>query len=172
MKLLASVTVVFIYLFAIRMLNSSVRRLGEKKLVDAYRLSYIRWTLNLCISFVFIVLLSLTFGIEYSQISLFLSSVFAVIGVALFAQWSILSNVTASVIIFFAFPYRVGDQIRVVGDDENISGRIEEITLFHVLIRRESDLITYPNSVILQKAVIKEASVSRGPQALEDSLPE
>ena len=39
--------------------------------------------------------------------------------------------------------------------DDDISGVIEEISLFHVLIRKGDDLITYPNSMILQKAVIK-----------------
>jgi hypothetical protein len=53
-------------------------------------------------------------GVEYAQISIFLSSVFAVIGVALFAQWSILSSVNASMIIFFGFPYHGGDKIRII----------------------------------------------------------
>lgn len=156
MTILTVASLFLIYLIITNTLASSIRRLGKKKAVDSYRLGYIKWVLNLCVTFTFIILLSFSLGIEYTQISLFLSSVFAVIGVALFAQWSILSNVTASVIIFFSFPYRVGDRIRVVGDDEELSGKIEEITLFHVLIRRDNDIITYPNNVILQKAVIKE----------------
>ncbi|BBM04101.1 hypothetical protein GL2_41750 [Microbulbifer sp. GL-2] len=39
--------------------------------------------------------------------------------------------------------------------DDDISGIIEEITLFHVLIRKGEELITYPNTLILQKGVIK-----------------
>jgi len=77
------------------------------------------------------------------------------LGVALFAQWSILSNITASLIIFFGFPYRVGDTVRVIDGDEDITGIVEEITLFHVLIRKGENMITYPNSLILQKAVVK-----------------
>lgn len=92
----------------------------------------------------------------YGDISLFLSSIFAVLGVALFAQWSILSNVSASVLIFFAFPYRIGDKIKVCEKDEDISGTITDITMFHVIIRHENgNIITYPNSLILQKGVIK-----------------
>jgi small-conductance mechanosensitive channel len=85
----------------------------------------------------------------------FLSSAFAVIGIALFAQWSILSNITASLIIFFAFPYRVGDRIKILDKDDDISGIVDEITLFHVIVRKDDDLISYPNSLILQKAVVK-----------------
>jgi small-conductance mechanosensitive channel len=76
--------------------------------------------------------------------------------VALFAQWSILSNITASMVIFFSFPYRVGDVIKVTDSDFDLSGTVEEISLFHVLIRnRQGNLITYPNSLILQKPVFK-----------------
>ncbi|MCC4854167.1 mechanosensitive ion channel domain-containing protein, partial [Vibrio lentus] len=83
-------------------------------------------------------------------------SIFAVLGVALFAQWSILSNLTASVLIFFVFPYRIGDRVRVAEKDEDISGVIIDITMFHVILRHSSgNIITYPNNLILQKGVIK-----------------
>jgi len=95
-------------------------------------------------------------GIGYGQLAIFFSSVFAVVGVALFAQWSILSNITASLIIFFGFPYRVGDWVKVVDKDDEILGHILEISTFHVIIERLSgDVVTYPNSLILQKAVIR-----------------
>jgi small-conductance mechanosensitive channel len=79
-----------------------------------------------------------------------------VLGVALFAQWSILSNITAGVLIFFVFPYRIGDRIRIVEKDEDMSGVIVEIALFHILLKRDSgDVMTYPNSLLLQKGVVK-----------------
>ena len=46
----------------------------------------------------------------------------------------------------------------MVDKDDDISGVIEEISLFHVMIRKNGDLITYPNNMILQKAVIKISS--------------
>lgn len=147
-----------IYLASIALVSKTVSALGDKKSVSVYRVKYITKTLNLVLTALFVTVLFLLLGVEYAQLSVFLSSVFAVIGVALFAQWSILSNITASIIIFFAFPYRVGDRVQVVDKDDkdnSVFGIVEEITLFHVLIRREEDLITYPNSLILQKAVIK-----------------
>lgn len=138
-----------------RLAQASISRLGEKKAVSVYRIKYITKTINLALLVFFGIALVSLLGIEYSQIAIFLSSVFAVIGVALFAQWSILSNITASLIIFFGFPYRVGDRIKVMDKDDDISGVIEEITLFHVLIRRDGELITYPNSLMLQKGVVK-----------------
>ncbi|UTW02060.1 mechanosensitive ion channel [Amphritea atlantica] len=161
MKYLIVLVLVITYAIAIRFINRNINRLGELKNTDPYRIKYIAKTLNIALTLLFFTLLALLLGIHYSQLSVFLSSVFAVIGVAMFAQWSILSNITASLIIFFGFPYRVGDYIKIVEKDENISGVVDEITLFHVIIRRHGEIITYPNTLILQKPVIK----------LDDNIP-
>lgn len=88
--------------------------------------------------------------------SVFASSLFAIIGVAMFAQWSILSNITASVIIFFNFPARVGDTIKIIDGDNSIEGTIKEITLFQVELKdSDGNLIIYPNNLLLQKPIVK-----------------
>ncbi len=155
MKYLIVIALIITYTLALRFINRNINRLGELKGTDQYRIKYIAKTLNIALTLLFFTLLALLLGIHYSQLSVFLSSVFAVIGVAMFAQWSILSNITASLIIFFGFPYRVGDYIKIVEKDEDISGVVDEITLFHVIIRRDEEIITYPNTLILQKPVIK-----------------
>src|SRR5210317_1334836 len=100
--------------------------------------------------------LLLIWGVNFRELGLIISSVFAVIGVALFASWSILSNVTAGVILFFSFPYKIGDRIRIwdkefEGDSEFV---IEDIRAYHVHLRKDNgELITYPNNLFLQKAV-------------------
>jgi small-conductance mechanosensitive channel len=138
-----------------RFVNSAIKRVGKARDVNVFRIRYICKTVNMAIGLFGVIAVIPFLGVEYSQVSIFLSSVFAVIGVALFAQWSILSNITASLVIFFGFPYRVGDHIRVLDKDDDISGIVEDIALFHVLIRRDEELITYPNSLILQKGVVK-----------------
>tara|TARA_B100000073_G_C23742195_1_gene574059 strand:+ start:4066 stop:4551 length:486 start_codon:yes stop_codon:yes gene_type:complete len=133
-----------------------ITKIANKKNIGDYRRNFVLKTLNI-ISIIAIFMVTTTLiGVKYSEISIFLSSIFAIIGVALFAQWSILSNITASFIIFFNFPYKIGDEIKVIDTDGDISGTIVEISLFHVLIQQGEDLITYPNSLILQKAVIKK----------------
>jgi small-conductance mechanosensitive channel len=139
-----------------RAFNASIRRIGQAKGVAASRISYLTKTGNLALLALFVLAVCLILGLGYGEVSLFLSSVFAVIGVALFAQWSILSNITASMVIFFGFPYRVGDSIKVCDSDFDLSGTVEEIGLFHVMIRCPAgNIITYPNSMILQKPVFK-----------------
>lgn len=171
MKIVIALIITAVFLLSRHFLGNLINTIGKAKMIKPYRIKYITKTLNLALTVFFIIVLTLMLGIEYQQLSLFLSSVFAVIGIALFAQWSILSNITASHIIFFAFPYRVGDRIKIVDKDDDISGIIEEISLFHVIIRREQDVITYPNTLILQKAVIKlpkNKKITETTNALED----
>ena len=103
------------------------------------------------------VVLILIWGIKFQDIGILLSSVFAVIGVAIFAQWSILSNITAGVILFFSFPYKIGDRIRIFDKDMDFNGDllIEDIRAYHLHLRTDNgELITYPNSLMLQKSVL------------------
>ncbi|MFA0813039.1 mechanosensitive ion channel domain-containing protein [Microbulbifer epialgicus] len=173
MNILIVALILTSYFICLKLSSSAIDRFGSSREVKPYRLKYISKTINIALLAFHLALLFTALGFEYTQISIFLSSVFAVIGVALFAQWSILSNITASLIIFFGFPYRVGDKIRVIDKDDDISGVIEEITLFHVLIKRGKELITYPNTLILQKGVIKNpcASKPETPQTASNEAP-
>lgn len=156
MKLISIIVCFAAYLFISRAALAAFRRLGQSKQVAEVRLKYLEKTASISMFAVFVFVVCLVLGLGYGEVSLFLSSAFAVIGVALFAQWSILSNITASMVIFFAFPYRVGDRIKVTDSDFDISGEVEEISLFHVLIRTDTgNVITYPNNLILQKPVFK-----------------
>ena len=109
--------------------------------------------------FIFCIAISVslvTLGIGYSELDLFLSSVFAVIGIALFAQWSILSNITASVMIFFFFPYKVGQHIALMDKDKEkiIRGKLVEISIFYILLELESgEKMTYPTTLVFQNPI-------------------
>ncbi len=150
------VLLVVAYVVLSRLLKSSIALLGHKKAVNEVRITYVSKMLHLGMTATFVLVVCLILGVGYGQLAIFFSSVFAVVGVALFAQWSILSNITASLIIFFGFPYRVGDWVKVVDKDDEILGQILEISTFHVIIQRLSgDVVTYPNSLILQKAVVR-----------------
>ncbi|KAF2518587.1 mechanosensitive ion channel [Flavobacterium salilacus subsp. salilacus] len=107
--------------------------------------------------FLFIFLLLAVFtiwGVNSKDFFVVLSSVFAIIGIGLFAQWSILSNITAGVILFFSFPFKIGDFIKIHDKDFPIEAQIEDIKAFHTLLRtRDGELLTYPNNMLLQKGI-------------------
>lgn len=144
------------FLLVSKFLDGVVRRYASKRGVSAYRAGYLTKIIYFGLLFCTVAIVCLLLGLGYGDVSLFLSSVFAVVGIALFAQWSILSNITASVIIFFGFPYRVGDRIQVLDPDAKFTGVIREITMFHVIVKLDDgNSVTYPNSLMLQRAVQK-----------------
>ncbi|AAN54035.2 mechanosensitive ion channel family protein [Shewanella oneidensis MR-1] len=160
-----------VFIFLQRALTHWVKKLALMKQVSAARTSLVTRFISYVMFFITLSLMAVSLGLGYQDVSLFVSSAFAVMGVALVAQWSILSNLTAGVLIFFVFPYRIGERIRVVDKDEDICGVIIEIALFHVLIHRDNgDTITYPNNLMLQKAVLKLADQAplAERQALQD----
>lgn len=119
---------------------------SRKGLVRKY-IDYLAFALSL------IIIVSI-WGIKPEQLFLFVSSVLTVIGVAFFAQWSILSNVTAGIILFFSFPFKIGDKIRLLDKDFPIEARIVEIQSFYTLLRTEQgEEISIPNNLLLQKGV-------------------
>ncbi|MBU70728.1 MULTISPECIES: mechanosensitive ion channel domain-containing protein [Spongiibacter] len=177
-KLIVVVVALVALVYLNRVLNRLIDEFAERRDISQRRVFTLRKLLNFSMVAVAILTISFVLGLQYHQIYIFLSSVLAVIGVALFAQWSILSHLTAGIIIFFAFPYRVGDRVKVVDADEDITGEIMEIASFHVLIRRDDGAdITYPNSALLQKPVIKlRRNTTAAPAMLdeekgEDQLP-
>jgi small-conductance mechanosensitive channel len=144
------------FYLAAKLLNKFIHDVSVRRALGDLRVLYITRLMNIAMVFCCLVVICLILGLGYSEISVFLSSIFAVVGVALFAQWSILSNVTASMIIFFGFPYKVNDHIKILDKDDDMSGIIVEITMFHVILRRaDGNLITYPNTMMLQKGVLK-----------------
>ncbi|MCE9788406.1 mechanosensitive ion channel family protein [Shewanella chilikensis] len=165
-----------VFFFLQRALKNAVQTLADKKQVSAARTSLVTRFISYLLFFVTLSLMAVSLGLGYQEVSLFVSSAFAVLGVALVAQWSILSNLTAGVLIFFVFPYKVGERIKVVDKDEDITGVLLEVGLFHVLIRRDNgDTVTYPNNLILQKAVLKltpgNASAPQSQETTPEQLP-
>ncbi len=101
-----------------------------------------------------LILLAAIWGLKQNEIAVFASSVLTVIGIAFVAQWSLLSNITSSIILFFNHPLKIGDQIKILDRDYPFEGEISDLTYFYVhLITTEGELITIPNSLLLQKAV-------------------
>lgn len=132
----------------------TVKKIGKKSGTTEARAALIGRYATVTLVLIAILIEAFILGVEPHQVSLIFSSVFAVIGVALFAIWSILSNVTSGVIMFFSFPYKVGDKIKIHDKDFPLEAIIEDIRAFQIHLRDDlGNLVTYPNNLILQKAV-------------------
>ncbi|HAT40473.1 MAG TPA: mechanosensitive ion channel protein MscS [Rheinheimera sp.] len=102
-----------------------------------------------------VVVLSIIWGIDIKGLLVLASSMIAVVGVALFAAWSLLSNITAFFILLGQNAFAQGKKVKIVDGSNAIEGRIEEVNLFSTVLRKDSgDLVVYPNNLIVSRPVI------------------
>jgi small-conductance mechanosensitive channel len=100
------------------------------------------------------VLLSAIWGLEQNEIAVFVGTILTALGIAFFAQWSLLANVTSSLLLFFNHPIKIGDRIKVLDKDYPFEGEVTDLTYFFVHIKsNEGEITTIPNSLLLQKSV-------------------
>lgn len=118
-----------------------------------YRIRPILKFANLFIFIILIVILIATWGVEQSKLLTFITSVLTVIGIALVAQWSILSNISSALIIFISHPVKLGESITILDKEFNFNGKVSDIGLFYVILKTDTnEKIMIPNNIFLQKA--------------------
>lgn len=135
-------------------IKNFVKKYGHIHIKLEARISQINRILSIFINVAVIIVLIVIWGVDTRNLFVALSSVFAVIGVALFAQWSILSNITAGIIIYFSAPFKIGDCIRILDKDMPIEARVENIFTFYTHLKtKDGGTCIFPNALLLQKAV-------------------
>lgn len=102
-----------------------------------------------------IAVLLIIWGIDFSGLLVLSTSIITLTGVALFASWSLLSNVTSYFVLLFHNSFRRGNFIRVIDADNYIEGYISEVNLFNTkLITEDREIVVYPNNLILTRPTI------------------
>ncbi|NMH86173.1 mechanosensitive ion channel domain-containing protein [Flavivirga algicola] len=153
-KIINSVIVLFIFFILKLIIGLIVRAIGKSKKILVSRAKIVARYFSVSIFLIALLIIAFIFGVNIDDLVVIFSSVFAIIGLALFASWSILSNVTSGIILFFSFPYKIGDKIRIHDKEFEIEAVIEDIRSYQIHLRKDNgDLITYPNNMLLQKAV-------------------
>ncbi len=148
------VTLVVFVVFRLT-INSIVAKFAKKSNFSEARSNLVKRYIDYLIWLLALIILISIWGIKREQLLLFLSSVLTVIGVAFFAQWSILSNITAGIIVFFSFPFRIGDRIKIMDKDYPIEAEITDIKSFYTLLKTtEGEEILLPNNLLLQKGIV------------------
>jgi small-conductance mechanosensitive channel len=147
--------IVLIIIIVLRIITTKlVRRYSKSSQTIERRTSLVIKYIHLFINILAIVALIIVWGVQTRDIFITLSSIATVIGVAMFAQWSILSNITSGIILFFSFPFKIGDTIRIHDKDFPIEAEIEDISAFHVyLSTKDGEKIIYPNNLLLQRGI-------------------
>lgn len=101
-----------------------------------------------------IVLIAFIWGVDEKQLIVYISSFLTILGIAFFAQWSLLSNITAGLILYLNYPVKIGDTITILEKDNNTTGEIIDIGAFFITLKTsDKQMITIPNSIVLQKNI-------------------
>lgn len=144
------------YFLILSIIKFGVTKFGKKQKYLEIRVIYVKKFFVFFLFSILFVVVTFIWGIDIRGVLIFASSFFALIGVALFASWSVLSNITAGIIIFFSFPYKIGDEIKIIDGDNSIEGEIIDMTLFHIQIKEiNENTTTCPNNLAIQKAISK-----------------
>lgn len=153
-ELIQSFVVLILFFILWYILKVSIKKIGAKSGINEARVHLIIRYAVVTLFLIGVLIEAFILGAKPEDLTVVFSSVFAVLGIALFAIWSILSNVSSGIIMFFSFPYKVGDKIQIHDKDFPVEAIIEDIRAFHLHLRLDNgDLVTYPNNLMLQKAV-------------------
>lgn len=156
-KLVESLILLAVITFLKLIINYFISKTVVKSILNKTRGKLVRKIVNFLLSVFLIVFILIIWGVDQSELLLFMTSVLTVIGVALFAQWSLLSNLTAGVILFFNHSVKLDDTITIMDKDYEIEGRITDIGYFFITLKtKDGDQITLPSNVFLQKTIKKK----------------
>ena len=153
-KIIQSIAVFVLGFFIRFLVTNSLRKIQLKFGFQKARILVTNKITTILIYITAIVVIAFIWGVDEEQLLIYVSSFLTILGIAFFAQWSILSNITAGIILFVNYPVKIGDTITILEKDYNITGEIRDIGAFFITLRTpEKELITLPNSIILQKNI-------------------
>lgn len=155
-RILLSILVVVALFFASTLLRHLAAGFGARRGYAPGRIFQVSGMIRIVAVVIGVVLLTWLWGVKGQNLLVFATSILALTGVALFASWSILSNTTAGMFLFFSAPFRVGDRIRVLDGDNTVTGTIREMGMVYLELRdQDGHHYTLPNNLVMQRTVIR-----------------
>lgn len=154
LKIIESVIVLISYLVLRYSITKVAEKVSRKLQYQRVRIKVVKKLINFILFSVNFGFFIIIWGVDQSELIIFISSVLTILGVILFAQWSLLSNITATIIIFFYHSAKIDDTITVFDNDYPIEGRISDIGVFFIIITTtEGEKITIPSNLFMQKMI-------------------
>ena len=152
-RLIETVIAIGLFFIILAVMRSIVRATLLRSVFKSKEEREINRLLSALMYLILAVALAAIWGVDQGEILIFATSVITVLGVAFFAEMSILSNVTACLVLFFQHPVKLGDRIRVFDGEQWVEGELMDITYFFVFIRTdEHGTISVPNATLLKNA--------------------
>lgn len=159
-QIVKTIIVIFVFLITKLVTKRIIRRVGARFKYQSGRIKITNKIAGVLLLIILAVFLIIIWGVDQSKLLIFLSTILTILGVAFFAQWSIISNITSTLIIFFNHPIKIGDSLTIMDKDYQVEGTLSDIGIFFVIIKtKEGKKITIPSNVFMQKMIKKEDTV-------------
>ena len=150
LNIILSLIVILLYLLLRKLVAPKIEAFVEQGQLKEAVSDKANTTLGLFSFVISVAIILLIWGFDFKGLLTVSASILALTGVAMFASWSVLSNVTAFFLLLFNKSYRRGDFVRVINLDNYIEGYISEINLFNTkLISENREVIIYPNNQLV-----------------------
>lgn len=155
--IIETIVVIVVYFALKYVTRKSVNKVAEASSKSELRVKIVGKVINLILVSISSLFIIMIWGVKQSDLVLFFTSILTVIGIAFFAQWSIISNITSAFIIFFNHPAKIGDEIEVFDNDYPVKGRVADIGVFFITIQsNDGATMTIPSNVFIQKMIVKK----------------
>lgn len=153
-SLAITLAVAFAYLLLNAIIARLVRRADQGKSRHDAAVKVIK-AARFVTAFFGLLAIMLVWGIEFGSVAIFATTTITLLGVALFASWSLLSNITAYFVLHFHPSFSRGKFVRVLDGDNYVEGYVAELSLFSLeLVTEEGERVAYPNNLLLGRVTI------------------
>ena len=127
-----------------------------------------RWGRGLLVMIAGLCIVALA-GYRITGLWAFLTAVMGLVAIGFVAVWSILANVTSTLIILIWRPFNVGERVLIQPD--GIEGEVVDINFMYTLLRCDGGArTTVPNSLFLQKFIRRLPPTQQVERSLAEQL--
>lgn len=155
-QLIQSISLLLVGTLVLKIIQRLISLAGRRFSYAKHRIKVINKVISFIYTIIGVVIIGLIWGIAPSQLAAYIGSLLAVIGIAFLAQWSLLSNITAAMIIFFNHQVNIGDTVEILDKDYNICGKVSNIGVFFIIIKvNNEEYVSIPSNIFMQKMVKK-----------------
>ena len=106
-QILETFVILILYVIAFFTTKTIINNVLKNTQLQRARRKIIVKAVHLFTSLTVLILISGIWGLKQNEIAVFASTILTALGIAFFAQWSLLSNVTSSILLFFNHPVKL-----------------------------------------------------------------
>ncbi|MDA9774128.1 mechanosensitive ion channel [Saprospiraceae bacterium] len=155
-QIIESLISIITFFLLSKALQRIIDRVGLKYVYRKTRIKIVKKIIALVVFMTLVGTLLLIWAIAPTKLAGYIVSLFTVLGIAFLAQWSILSNITSTLIIFFNHQVNIGDSIVILDKDYPVEGIVSDIGIFFIIIKlNDNEYVSLPSNVFMQKLIKK-----------------